>query len=55
MSERLGLVFFDGSILVFSEGTDVDTARREAEEHDRGQPTPQTRIVRLDIEISEIL
>ncbi len=55
MSVRLGLLFSDGSILVLPDGTDVDTARREAEEHDRGQPPPQTLVVHLNIEVMEIL
>ncbi len=37
MNARVGLLFSDGSILVLPEGTDADTAGREAEEHDWGQ------------------
>ncbi len=55
MSERLGLLFSDGSILVLPEGTDVDGARKEAEEHDRGEFYVRTRVMRLEIEIGEIL
>ena len=54
MSERLGLLFSDGSLLVLPEGIDLDGARREAEEHDRGEVKPRTRVVRLNIEITEI-
>jgi hypothetical protein len=55
MGERLGLVFLDGSILVLAEGMDLNGARREAEEHDWGEPKPSTRIVRVEIRIIEII
>jgi hypothetical protein len=55
MSERLGLLFSDDSILVLPEGVDVDTALNEAEEHDQGAPGPRTRVARLEIEITEVL
>ncbi len=56
MSEHLGLLFSDNSILVLPEGvTDVETALKEAEEHDWGEPQPHTRIVRLKVEIIEVL
>ncbi len=55
MSARRGLLFSDGSILVLPEGMDIDTARTEAEEHDRGDPAPYTRIVDLDIAIFQVL
>ena len=55
MSERLGLLFSDGSISVLPEGADVGTAWREAEEHDWGEPKPSTRIVRVEIRIIEII
>jgi hypothetical protein len=54
MRARLGLLFSDGSVLVFPEGTDIDTARREAAEHDRGEPVPRTRIVNVNIEVTEM-
>jgi hypothetical protein len=53
--ERLGLLFSDGSILVLPEGTSAETAKTEAEEHDAGDPTAQTRVVRLAVNIMEIL
>jgi len=55
MNERLGLLFSDDSILVLPEGTDVDTALKEAEEHDRGGLGPRTRVARLEIEVTEVL
>jgi hypothetical protein len=53
MSERLGLLFSDGSISVLPEGADVGTAWREAEEHDWGESGARTRVVRLEVEIIE--
>jgi hypothetical protein len=38
MTERLGLLFADGSLLVLPDRTDADTARSEAEEHDGANP-----------------
>lgn len=55
MGERLGLLFSDHSILILPEGTDIDIARREAKEHDRGERCPRTRILRLEIKIYEIM
>jgi hypothetical protein len=55
MTERLGLLFADGSLLVLPDGTDADTARREPEEHDGGEPGPRTRVVRLRIEVVDTL
>ncbi len=55
MSERLGLLFSDDSILVLPKVMDVDTALKEAEEHDRGEPKPRSRVVRLKVEITEVL
>jgi hypothetical protein len=55
MTERLGLLFADGSLLVLPDGTDADTARREAEEHDGGEPKPRTRVVRLRMEVVDTL
>lgn len=51
MIERLGLLFSDGSFLVLPEGTDLGTARREAEEHDAGEAEPRTKVVVLKIEV----
>jgi hypothetical protein len=51
MSHRLGLLFSDGSLLVLPEGTDVDAACRDAEEHDAGESIPATEVVRLTVEI----
>jgi len=36
MNERIGLLFEDGSILVLPEGTSIEAAEKEAEEHDAG-------------------
>ena len=55
MAERIGILCADGSILVLPEGTGVDEAKREAEEHDWGSGSPRTRVVRFNIEITEIL
>ena len=55
MGKRLGLLFSDGSILVLSESTTVEMARKEAEEHDQGEPSVTTRIARLKIAIVEIV
>ena len=55
MRERLGLLFSDGSILVFPEGTDIETARKEAEQHDLGQRGGATQIVRMSVAIVEII
>jgi hypothetical protein len=55
MTERLGLLFADGSLLVLPDGTDADTARREAEEHDGDGPGLRTRVVRLRVEIVDTL
>jgi hypothetical protein len=55
MSERIGLLFADSSILVLSEGTTVETAKKEAEEHDFGNPDPETRVVRLVLSIAEVI
>jgi hypothetical protein len=55
MNEYLGLLFSDGSILVLPDGTDLQTAAREAAEHDAGDPNPGTQVVRLSIEIIDHL
>jgi hypothetical protein len=51
MGERLGLLFADGSILLLPEGTSVEDAKKEAEEHDAGDPNPQTRVARLVVNV----
>ena len=53
MTERLGLLFADGSLLVLLEEIDADTARSEAKEHDGGTLGPPTRVVRLKIEVGD--
>lgn len=55
MSERLGLLFSDDSILVLPTETDVDTALKECEEHDWSEPQPRTRVVRLNVTIIAVL
>jgi hypothetical protein len=55
VEERLGLLFSDGSILVLPEGTSAETAKREAEEHDAGDPNAPTRVVRIVMDIVEII
>jgi len=55
MNERLGLLFSDGSILILPEGTDVETARNEAEEHDLGANGRGTQVVRVSITTLEIV
>jgi hypothetical protein len=55
MNEYLGLLFSDGSILVLPDGTDLQTAAREAAEHDAGDLSAKTKVVRLSIEIVEYL
>jgi hypothetical protein len=55
MSERIGLLFADGSILVLREGTTIETAKKEAEEHDVGDPDPETRVVSLVIRVVKII
>ena len=52
MSQRLGLLFSDGSLLLLREGTDVDSAWREAEEHDAGESDLRTEVVSLEVEIT---
>ena len=55
MTARIGILCTDGSILLLPEGTDIDEAKKEAEEHDWGAPGPRTRVVKFNIEIIEIL
>ena len=55
MNERLGLLFSDGSMMVFPEGTPLQTAAKEAAEHDGGVRSPGTRIVRLSVKVLEDL
>jgi hypothetical protein len=45
----LGLLFSDVSILILPEGTDVETARDEAEEHDLGANGRGTQVVRISV------
>jgi hypothetical protein len=54
MSEPLGLLFADGSILVLPEGTGLEAAHREADEHDQGEEI-MTRVARLEIDVLEIV
>ena len=49
MSQRFGLLFSDGSLLVLPEATDLNTAWREAVEHDSGDPDPRTEVVQIEI------
>jgi hypothetical protein len=53
MSERIGLLFADGSISVLPEGTTIETAKKEAEEHDAGDAT--TQVVSVVISIVKII
>jgi hypothetical protein len=55
MSEHIGLLFADGSILVLPEGTTIETAQKEAEEHDAGDPDPDTRVVSLVVSIAKFI
>jgi hypothetical protein len=55
MNERWGLLFSDGSILVLPEGASVEEAKKEAEEHDAGDPNPQTRVVQMAVTVIEII
>lgn len=48
MNTRLALLFEDGSILVFPVGTEIGTARREAEDHDGDGPRT-TRVAEIEI------
>ena len=55
MSECIGLLFADGSISVLREGTTIETAKKEAEEHDAGDPDAETRVVSLVVSIVEVI
>jgi hypothetical protein len=55
MSECTGLLFADGSILVLREGTTIETAKKEAAEHDVGNPDSETRVVSLVLGIVEVI
>jgi hypothetical protein len=55
MNERFGLLFSDGSILVLPEGTSVEVARKEAEEHDQGDDEGKTEVVLLDLILKRTL
>ena len=52
MTERLGLLFSDASLLVLPDGTDLQAAATEAA--DAGL-SPSTQVVRMGIEIVEYL
>ena len=54
MSERIGLTFADGSILVLPEGATIETAKKEAEEHDADSPRT-TQVVSFFISAVEII
>jgi hypothetical protein len=54
MSERIGLLFADGSILVLPEGSTTETAQNEAEEHDAGNPNA-TQVVSLAVRIIKVI
>jgi len=54
MSERIGLLFADGSISVLSEGTTIETAKKEAEEHDADDPGA-TQVVKLLVTVVEVI
>lgn len=51
MAERLALLFADGSIIVLPEGTDLQTAQQEADEHDQGDFGPRTQVIRINVEM----
>jgi hypothetical protein len=51
MSERVGLLFSDGSILVLPEGADSEAANEEAAEHAVGDAGVRPQAVRLTIEL----
>ena len=51
MAKRLGLLFADGSMMILPEETDLETAKREADEHDQGDFGPRTQIVNIEVEI----
>jgi hypothetical protein len=55
MIQRLGVILSDGSMLVLPERADLDTARKEAKEHNEGESNSSTRVVRLDIKITEVI
>jgi hypothetical protein len=42
-------------MLLFPEGTDIETAQVEAEEHDWGRDGNTTQVVRLAVSILEVL
>ena len=53
--ERLGLLFADGSLLVFAEKTALETAKEEARESDFGESEPRTRVVRVTIDVVDLI
>jgi hypothetical protein len=54
MSERLGVLFSDGSILVLPENADSEAAEKEAAEHAQHNSGVHPQPVRLTIEILEV-
>jgi hypothetical protein len=54
MSERIGLSFADGSILVLPPGTTIETAKNEAVEHDAGNPN-ETQVVSLTVRVVKVI
>ncbi len=55
MSERFGLLFSDGSLLVLPPDAELQDAVKEAEEHDLGEAIPRTRVVRVKLEYQVII
>ena len=55
MSECIGLLFADGSISVLPQGTTIKTAKKEAEEHDAGDPDATTRVVSIVIRVVRVV
>jgi hypothetical protein len=53
MTETLGLLFADGSLLVLPEGTTLQKAQQEAKDTDFGESEPRTHVVRIKIEITD--
>ena len=54
MTERLGLLFSDASILVLPDGTDLQAAAAEAADHDDGL-SAGTQVVKMNLEVVEYL
>jgi hypothetical protein len=51
MTQRLGLLFRDGSVLVLADRMDLSTAWQEAAEYDGEDAEPETAVVLLEFEI----